>query len=137
MLSEFTYKTNWKSISLKLIHVFMPVMLQHATPKSKPHQNYKFLKERLKWRADGDPDSLMKHCRQIQKKLNKKQREQTVNNQKAFCRLMLQGRVRKALNNINHREKLGGGVHSLSTSLINELKLKQVQILAPKILQSC
>ena len=47
LLSELTYKTNWKSLSLKLIHVFMPSMLQRPTPRSKPQQNSKYLKERL------------------------------------------------------------------------------------------
>ena len=91
LLGELTYKTNWKSLSLKLIHVFMPTMLQRPTPKSKPRQNSKFLKERLIWWSNGDLDSLLKHCSQIQKQLVKKHNEQIVNNHKAFCRLMLQG----------------------------------------------
>ena len=124
LLSELTYNTNWKSLSLKLIHIFMPAMLQRPTPKSKPRQNSKFLKERLVWWANGDLDSLMKHCRQIQKQLEKKHKEEAVNNHKAFCRLMLQGRVRKALKYINDSEKLAGGVHNLSKEVIEELKLK-------------
>ena len=124
LLSELTFRTNWKSLSLKLIHVFMPTMLQRPTSKSKPRQNSKFLHERLIWWANGDLDSLMKHCRQIQKQLEKKNNEQVINNQKAFCRLMLQGRVRKALKHINDSERLAGGVHNLSKEVIEQLKLK-------------
>ena len=123
LLSELTHNTNWKSLSLKLIHIFMPAMLQRPTPKSKPRQNSKFLKERLVWWANGDLDSLMKHCRQIQKQLEKKHKEEAVNNHKAFCRLMLQGRVRKALKYINDSEKLAGGVHNLS---VKEVLVKEV-----------
>ena len=124
LLSELTFRTNWKSLSLKLIHVFMPTMLQRPTPKSKPRQNSKFLKERLTWWSNGDLDSLMKHCRQIQEQLKKKHSEQAINNHKAFCRLMLQGKVRKALKYINDSEKLAGGVHNLSKEVIEQLKLK-------------
>ena len=124
LLSELTYKTNWKSLSLKLIHVFMPAMLQRPTPRSKPQQNSKYLKERLQWWANGDLDPLMQHCRQIQKQLEKKSKEDAVNNTKAFCRLMLQGRVRKALKYINDSEPQAGGVHKLSKEVIEELKKK-------------
>merc|ERR1712159_192675 len=99
-------------------------MLQRPTPRSKPHQNSKFLKERLKWWAEGDLDSLMRHCRQIQRQLDKNRKERSENHHKAFCRLMLQGRVRKALKYINDSEKLAGGVHNLSQEVISELKLK-------------
>ena len=47
LLSELTYNINWKTLSLKLIHIFMPAMLQCPTPKSKPCQNSKFPKDRL------------------------------------------------------------------------------------------
>ena len=124
LLSELTFRTNWKSLSLKLMHVFMPTMLQRPTSKSKPRQNSKFLKERLIWWSNGDLDSLIKHCRQIQTQLEKKNNVQVVNNQKAFCRLMLQGRVRKALKHINHSERLAGGVHNLSKEVIDQLKIK-------------
>ena len=102
----------------------MPVMLQRPTPKSKPWQNAKFLRERLTWWANGDLDSLMKHCQQIQIQLEKKHKEQAVNHQKAFCRLMLQGRVRKALKYINDSEQLASGVHDISKEVMKELKLK-------------
>ncbi len=124
LLSEFTHSTKWKALSLKLIHVYIPMMLQRPTPKSKPHQNSKYLRERLEWWEEGDLDSIAKQCRQIQQHLAKKQKDQVTNNQKAFCRLMLQGRVRKALKYINDSEPLTGGIHNLTKEVMQELKLK-------------
>ncbi len=67
---------------------------------------------------------LMKHCRQIQKQLVKKEKQQITNNHKAFCRLMLHGRVRKALKYINANEKHADGVHKISEEVVHALKLK-------------
>ena len=124
ILSEFTYNTKWKPFSLKLVHVFMPLMLQRPTPKSKPKQNTKYLRERLKLWADGEIDAIMKQCRQIQAHLDKKQKVRVMNHKKDFCRLMLQGRVQKALKYINDEEKLSSGVHNLTQAVIDELKKK-------------
>ena len=124
ILSEFTYNTKWKPLSLKLVHVFMPLMLQRPTPRSKPKQNTKYLRERLKLWTEGEIDLIMKQCRQIQAHLNKKQGDTAVNHKKAFCRLMLQGRVQKALKYINEEDQLSSGVHNLTQAVIDELKKK-------------
>ena len=60
ILGLFVNETPWKPTALLLIHVFMPIMLQLPSPKSKAKQNAKYLSERLqKWKS-GDLDSLMK-----------------------------------------------------------------------------
>ena len=124
ILGELTYNTKWKSLSLKLVHVFMPLMLQRPTPRSKPKQNTKYLRERLKLWAEGEIDLIMKQCRQIQVHLEKKQRDKVTNHKKAFCRLMLQGRVQKALKYVNDEDKLSSGVHNLNQAVIDELRKK-------------
>ena len=47
--------------------------------------------------------------------------KQTVNNQKAFCRL--QGGIKKALKYINDSESLAGGVHNLTKEILEQLRL--------------
>lgn len=124
LFNLFIYKTKWRPVALKLVHVFLPIMLQRPAPKSKPQHNSKYLRERLKLWADGDLDTILKQCCQIQKQLKVRHKEQSVNYTKAFCRLMLQGRVRKALKYVNNDEQLAGGVHQLSEEVITELKKK-------------
>ena len=88
----------WGRIALKLLHVFIPVLLQKPSPKSKAKENAKYLQKRLLWWSQGDLKSLMAENRVIQQKLQKRTKHMQESKQKSFCRLMLLGKVSKAMN---------------------------------------
>ena len=70
----------------------------------------------IKWRSGFLDETLFSNTKAAWR--------QTVNNQKAFCRLiMLQGRIRKALKYIIDSESLAGGVHNLTKEILEQLRL--------------
>ncbi len=107
----------WGRLALKILHVFIPLMLQKPSPKSKAKENAKFLLKRLNWWFLGDLKSLLAENRVIQQRLQKKTKKMQESKQKAFCRLMLLGKVSKAMNFINN-DDVTLGVHLIN----NEVK---------------
>ena len=47
IINLFVRKTNWERLSLSLFHIFLPIMLQKPSSKSKPRENNKYLSSRL------------------------------------------------------------------------------------------
>ncbi len=82
-------------------------MLQKPSPKSKPQQNAKFLKKRLTWWSEGNLASIMDENRAIQKRLQNRTERVKEGQSKAFCRLMLLGKIRKATKFIDNDENIG------------------------------
>ena len=76
LINLFTFDTKWKPLALKFVHVFIPIMLQKPSPRSKAANNAKYLKDRLQMWEKGEIDKLMSQCREIQNNL-KKSKNQT------------------------------------------------------------
>ena len=69
LLNLFANKTKWQRLSFPLVHVFMPIMLQKPSKKSKAKDHVKYLLSRLQKWSNGDLNGLMAECREIQKRL--------------------------------------------------------------------
>ena len=105
------------------LHIFMPLMLQKPSSKSKARDHVKYLEKRLKYWQAGDLDSLLAEKREIQKKLKQTQDKKKESKEKSFCRLMLLGKLSQAAKFVDSKNETQG-VHSL-TDEIKQLLLKK------------
>ena len=71
LITLFTCDTKWKPFALKSVHIFIPIMLQKPSPRSKAAINARYLKDRLELWGKGDIDKLMSQCREIQRNIKK------------------------------------------------------------------
>merc|ERR1739848_613949 len=101
------------------MHIFIPLMLQRPSKKSKAKDNAKYLANRLQLWSDGDLEALCKEGNEIQLKLNQTIQKKKENKDKAFCRLMLLGKVGPAMRFIENEDPTVG-VHPI-TAQIKEL----------------
>ena len=53
LINHFVNKTPWQRLSLLLVHVFIPLMLQKPSSKSKPRDHAKYLTSRLERWSNG------------------------------------------------------------------------------------
>ena len=109
----FVNNTKYKRLSLKLLHVFIPIMLQKPSLKSKAKKNAEYLGKRLLLWKDGDLDSIMSEAREIQSRLKAFNKVQEEAKSKGFCRLMFQGKVRQAMKLVDNDNDVKG-VHRLT-----------------------
>ena len=69
ILRQFTIPSKWSRIALTQLHIFIPLMLQKPSKKSKAKDHAKYLEKRLKLWSLGDLDAILRENRQIQKRL--------------------------------------------------------------------
>jgi len=124
LINLFNRKTDFSDIALSLVHIFLPLMLQKPAPKSKAKNNSRYLATRLQWWKNGDLELLLKQCNELQKKLKKKVVKEAEGKRKAFCRLMLQGKISKALKYVDNSADATLGVHAINEEIINTLQEK-------------
>ena len=114
LFSLFTNKTKWERLALPLIHIFLPLILQKPSKSSKARDHAKYLLARLdKWKA-GDIKGILDECRAIQKRIVANKKHSALSNRKAFCRLMLAGKLKQALKFINNENDING-VHTINS----------------------
>ena len=101
----------------------MPIMLQKPSKKSKAKDHSKFLSARLQKWSIGDLSSLMAECLEIQRRLTAAKSRKAESDRKAFCRYMLEGKVKKAMGYINNNNDIRG-VHSLTGEIKQILQNK-------------
>ena len=123
LLYLFVNKTAWESLSLQLVHVFIPIMLQKPSSKSKARDNAKYLLDRLEKWKNGDLNSLMEEARVIQEKLKRKKQSHDSSIQKGFSRLMMVGKVGQAMKLINNEDAVVG-IHTLNREIKSILQDK-------------
>ena len=99
------------------LHIFLPLMLQKPSSKSKARDHSKYLEKRLKLWFAGDLDSILSENREIQRKLKLKQDKKKESKQKAFNRLMLIGKLSQAAKFVDSENETHG-VHSLTEDYI-------------------
>ena len=127
----FTTESKWTRLALSMLHIFIPLMLQKPSAKSKARDHTKYLDKRLKLWNQGDFDSLLSEIREIQKKLRRSQDKKKETREKAFYRLMLLGKVGQAMKFVNSEDDTRG-VHSLTEDikrLLQEKHPKQREVL--------
>ena len=123
ILNLFANKTRWERIALLLLHVFIPLMLQKPSAKSKPKDNAKYLSKRLLSWSVGDLDSLMSEGKEIQKRMKKSIERKEQSKERAFLNNMMLGKVGAAAKFINNDDAIKG-VHNLTDEIKTILQSK-------------
>ena len=91
--------------------------------KPKNREHVKCLNKRMQWWKHGNLEELISECEAIQQRLKRSVKTKKQWDQKAFCRLMLQGQVKKALKIVNHASDINGK-HDITTDIKKKLKEK-------------
>ena len=118
-----TTENKWFRLSLAMVHIFIPMMLQKPSAKSKAKDHAKYLDKRLKLWQTGDIKSIMNENTEIQNKLKQGQEKKKERKEAAFSRLMLLGKVSQAMKFINSEDDTRG-VHSLTDEIKQLLQEK-------------
>ncbi len=127
LIHLFVDSTKWERLAFSLVHIFLPIMLQKPSRKSKARDHATYLSKRLvKW-TNGELDDLMEECRSIQKAFKQQQKTGIESKSKAFCRLMLLGKVKQATKFIDTSDDTKG-VHRLSFQIKQLLEEKHLTI---------
>ena len=122
LINLYNNKTVWEPVALHLVNIFLPIMLQKPSSRSKNCDHTRYLKQRLDLWKKGNLNLLLSECEEIQKRLqNARKKEEAV--AKGFTRLMMEGKVRKALKLID-ADSLITGVHSMSEEVKETLQAK-------------
>ena len=124
LINLFNRKTVWSDVALSLVHIFIPLMLQKPSIKSKAKNNGKYLAKRLEWWNNGSLELLLNECNEVQSRLRKNTKGEAQGKRKAFCRLMLQGKISKALKYVDNSTDATLGVHSINVEIISTLQDK-------------
>ena len=77
LLSLFTDDTKWKRVALSLAFIFVPLMMQKPSKKSKAKENSKYLAKRLILWRDGKIDALIAEGKEVQKNLKEQFKKKT------------------------------------------------------------
>lgn len=123
LLNLFNNRSKWQRLALPLLHIFIPIMLQKPSKKSKPKNNAKFLQGRLDYWAKGDFKSLMNEMNEIQKRIKKVNLKNKENDEKAFVRFMMFGKIKEAARFIKSNDNING-VHCLNENIMGILEQK-------------
>ena len=99
------------------------MMLQKPSAKSKNRDHIRYLEKRLNWWKEGKIEELIEEGKAIQKNLSKLNESKRAAELKAFTRLMVQGKLKKALKFIDEDDSIVG-VHELTPEIMTELKRK-------------
>ena len=93
LICLFVDDTKWSRISLALVFIFLPLVMQKPSSNSKAKENSKYLETRLKLWSEGNVEALLAEGREIQNRLRVKMRKRKENKEQSFCRLMLLGKI--------------------------------------------
>ena len=120
LINLLVHKTKWERLSLALVHIFLPIMLQKPSAKSKPRDHAKYLKSRLEHWSLGNIKQLMDETTEIQKRMMKSLLKKEFVKEKAFIRQMMLGKVGQETKHINNDDSIKG-VHQLNDQIKNIL----------------
>ena len=125
LINLFVNKTKWQRVAMSMIHIFIPIMLQKPSAKSKPRDHAKYLTSRLERWSNGDLKSLMEETCEIQKRLlsGKMKTSKEKAKQRLFVQLMLLGKIGEASKKINNDDEIKG-VHQLTDDIKEILQEK-------------
>jgi len=123
LIGLFNSSKRWESVAIHMLQVLLPLILQKPSPKSKNREHVKYLNKRMEWWKHGKLEELISECEAIQKRLKRSVKTKKQSDQKAFCGLMLQGQVKKALKIVNHASDIDGK-HDITPDIKKKLKEK-------------
>ncbi len=126
ILQQFNSQAGWEPVALLMLHVFIPLMLQKPSQRSKNKDHIKHLSQRLELWKQGRLTDLMAQAKIIQTALlnstNKAQRAAKRDQQlKSFSRLMLQGKVKQALKFVDEDSGIMG-IHEITPEVMEILR---------------
>jgi len=75
----FNTNKRWESVAIHMLQVFLPLILQKPSLKSKNREHVKYLNKRMEWWKHGKLEELISECEAIQTRL--KRSVKTKNNQ--------------------------------------------------------
>ena len=122
LIQLFNNETLWEKVSIMALHVFVPLMLQKPSAKSKKKDHMKYLTKRLDWWKSGNLEELIQEGEEIQRRMKNSPRKEK-SDLKGFTRLMLEGKVKQALKLIDENNGIVG-VHKLTDSIKDDLEAK-------------
>ena len=123
LLELFNKKTAWEGLAMRLFHIFIPIMLQKPSAKSKNQDHMRYLTKRLEMWKNGQLKELMSECEEIQSRLQRQLDQRQESTLKGFTRLMLMGKVAQALKLVNEQNNIAG-VHKLDENVVTILESK-------------
>ena len=130
LLQLFNTRSPWESLGLHLAQVFVPLMLQKPSAKSKPKDHLKYLGNRIdKWR-NGDINCLVAEGTAIQERIQKAHSKKAQSDLRNFSRLMLLGEVKKALRYVDEESSIAG-VHEVTGDVLTKLEDKHPPAAGP------
>lgn len=122
LLKLFNARTNMESIAIPLLVIFVPLILQKPSARSKNADHVRYLKKRLTMWKDGNLRELFSECEEIQKRIKTSKRKEE-DAAKGFVRLMMEGKVRQALKLVNADTDVCG-VHKMNDKIRTVLQEK-------------
>ena len=122
LIQLFNNKTRWEPVAIHCLQIFMPLMLQKPSKKSKNKDHIRYLVKRIKLWKEGKLSALISEGKEIQKRLQSSSRkeEEMI---KGFSRLMLLGKVRQALKLVDTENDIAG-IHKLTEEIRGTLEGK-------------
>ena len=113
IIQHFTRKTKWESLALHMLNIFLPLMLQKPSAKSKNKDHVRYLKKRLDLWREGKVEEIVSECMEIQRRLQTSKQAQDKSKQKRFTNLMMMGKVKDAIKLLDADSEITG-VHELT-----------------------
>ena len=123
IIQLFTSKTKWEPVALHMLNIFLPLMLQKPSSKSKNRDHIRYLRKRIDLWKQGKLLELVSECKEIQKRLINGKHMKDKSNIKGFTNLMLQGKVKQAVKLINADSDVTG-IHELTHGVRQALEEK-------------
>ena len=96
VIKLFTTGSDFEPIALTILMIMFPLLLQKPSRSSKCKDHVRYLEKRLSMWQEGQLKLLVSESRAIQNRLTKKKRS-SEEQEKAFVRLMLQGKISAAM----------------------------------------
>jgi len=94
LIRLFNSGKGWEPVAKYMLQVFLPLLLQKPSHKSKNREHIKYLNKRMEWWKHGKPEELISECEAIQKRLKISQNQKTIR-PKSFLQINVTRSVEK------------------------------------------
>ena len=119
--NQFNAGGAFESVSLMMVTIMFPLLLQKPAPNSKSADHVRYLEKRLGMWKEGDIISLVNEGKSIQNRMTRKKKTKCDSDEKRFVKLMEQGKISAALRCIG---SLQCGVHEVTPDVLKVLQEK-------------
>jgi len=79
LIRLFNSSNRWEPVAIHMLQVFLPLLLQKPSLKSKNRERVKYLNKRMEWWKHGKLEELISECEAFQTRLKKHSKQK--NNQ--------------------------------------------------------